>query len=231
MKPTFLLSSKAWMAFAVACFSAVILLSSCSKRNDPQPEPVGEARVKYVNAVEGSAAQDLYVNDTKKTTTSVAYGGNSDYLIFTSGINLFSSVNAGSTTANASSQQVQIPIGTYLTALYYKKSTGALALALLGDDMVAASGKAKVRFVNLNGFLAANIAVAVTGGANLIPSVPYETLSDYIQVDAGTKFTLSAAGVVTAPVVDGALQAGKNYTIWIDGTNATTLTGHVILQN
>ncbi|SMC49863.1 DUF4397 domain-containing protein [Pedobacter africanus] len=230
MKPTFLLSSKAWMAFAIASVSAVILLSSCSKKNDPQPEPVGEARVKHVNCVEGSAAQDLYINDTKKTTTAVAYGSNSDYLVFTSGVNVFASMNTGTTTANATSQQVSVPIGAYITALYYKKSGGTLAMGLLGDDMTTVTGKAKVRFINLNGFLAANVAVGITGGVNLIPAVQYESFSDYIQVDPGTKFTFSA-GAVTSASVDGALQAGKNYTIWIDGANATTLTGHVIVQN
>lgn len=229
MKRKFLLSSKAWVAFVIAGAGLMISIASC-KKSDPTPEPVGEARVRYVNAVEGSASQELYVNNDKKTTSAVSYGNNSDYLVFTSGTNTFASADAGATTANASAQG-GVQIGTYLTALYYKTSDGTLALGVFADDLTTASGKAKVRFVNINGFLANNIAVAVTGGANLIPSVGYASLSNYIQVDAGTKFTLSAAGVVTAPVVDGALQAGKNYTIWVDGSSATELRGHVILQN
>ncbi|WP_316813285.1 DUF4397 domain-containing protein [Pedobacter heparinus] len=229
MKRKFLLSSKAWVAFVIAGASLTILLASC-KKNDPVPEPVGEARVKHVNAVEGSAAQELYVNNAKLTTSAVAYGSNSDYLVFTSGISTFASADAGATTANASAQG-NVQIGSNLTAIYYINGDGTKVLAVLGDDMTTASGKAKVRFININSFLKANIAVALTGGSNLIPSVGYETASNYIQVDAGTKFTLSAAGVITAPVVDGTLQAGKNYTIWIDGSSATELRGHVILQN
>lgn len=229
MKRKFLLSSKAWVAFMIAGAGLLISMASC-KKNDPAPEPVGEARVKYVNAAEGSVAQDLYVSNTKKTTAAVSYGNNSDYLVFTSGINTFASADAGGTTANASSQG-SVQIGTYLTAIYYINGDGTKVLGVLGDDMTTASGKAKVRFININSFLKANVAVAITGGANLIPSVAYETASNYIQVDAGTKFTLSATGVVTAPAIDGTLQAGKNYTIWIDGGSPTELRGHVILQN
>lgn len=229
MKRKFLLSSKAWVAFVIAGVSLAVVLPSC-KKSDPTPEPVGEARVKYVNAVEGSAGQEFYVNNAKVTTSAVTYGNNSAYLVFTSGVNTFASADAGATSANASAQG-NVQIGTYLTAFYYKNSEGTIALAVLGDDMTTTSGKAKVRFININGFLKANVAVGITGGANLIPSVSYESASNYIQVDAGTKFTLSATGVVTAPDVDGALQAGKNYTIWIDGSSATELRGHVILQN
>lgn len=235
MKPSLLLSSKAWMAFVIA-FSGLLLLSSCRKNDDIRPEPVGPANIRYANAVQGSASQDLYVNDTKKNTQAVAYGEASAYMEITSGSNVFKFYDAGTTTLRATSQGYNVPIGLYATVFYYQASGGQHGAFAVGDDMSAPpSGKAKVRFLHLNSFLGLNtsISVSVVGQtAVLIPALVYGNLNTgYFNVDPGTKFTFAATGVTNAPVVDAGIVASKNYTIWIDGTNSATLTGHVILQN
>jgi len=66
-------------SFLLFCSSLVLLFASCSKKYDPIPDPVGDLRVRYVNTVQGSNAQDLYVNDTKKSTVGLAYGSASEY--------------------------------------------------------------------------------------------------------------------------------------------------------
>lgn len=236
MKPLVLLSSKAWMAFVIAC-SGLLLLSSCSKNDDIEPEPVGPANVRYVNAVQGSASQDLYVNDTKKNTQAVAYGDASAYMEITSGANVFKFYDAGTTTLRAQSEGYDFPIGVYATVFYYQAYGGQLGAFAVGDDMSAPpSGKAKVRFFHFNSYLGVNetsISVSVVGQTQvLIPALVYGDLNTrYFNVDPGAQFTFAATGVTNAPVVDAAIAAGKNYTIWINGTNAATLTGHVILQN
>jgi len=236
MKPTFLLSSKAWMVFAIASVSAVILLSSCSKKNDPQPEPVGEAKVRYVNTVQGSSSQDFYTNATKLNTTAVAYGNASDYFTITSGANSFKFTNAGSTTANAESQAFNIPIGVNATVFYYQSTGGQLGVFAVGDDMTApTAGKAKVRFFYINSFAGTSgtVSVSQVGQSTvLIPSLAYGDIgTTYNNVDPGAKFTLTVGGVVSPNVIDGGIVAGKNYTIWIDGTSNVNVTGHVIVQN
>lgn len=235
MKRKFLLSSKAWGAFMIAGAGLMITMVSC-KKNDPVPEPVGEAKVRYVNTVQGSAAQDFYVNGTKKSASAVAYGGVSEYLTITSGGNSFGFYNTGSTTANVTTEAYNFPIGINGTVFYYQAQSGPLGAFAIGDDMTApAAGKAKVRFLNINKFSGTNaIAVSVVGQATvLIPSLVYGDLSNiaYFSVDPGAKFTFAATGVTDAPVLDAGIVAGKIYTIWVDGSSSTSLTGHAIVQN
>ena len=219
----------------IAC-SSILLLASCSKKNEPQPEPVGAAKVRFVNTVRGSLAQDFYVNGVKKSTLPAAYGEASAYLEITSGSNAFKFYDAGTTTVKAESQAYSVPIGFNVTTFYYQGSNGLFGAFAIGDDMSApAAGKAKVRFYNLNSFLTptTGITISVVGQTTpLIPSLVYGDLNaTYYAVDPGAKFTLTAAGVTNAPQLDGGIIAGKNYTIWIDGGSSAELTGHVILQN
>jgi hypothetical protein len=236
MKKRFLLSSRAWMAVMVAGAGLMIVMASCSKKNDPTPEPVGEAKVRFVNTVQGSEAQDSYVNGAKTSLQAVAYGNASDYLTITSGANSFGFYNAGSATANATSDAYTFPIGISGTVFYAQSQNGPLGIIAVGDDMSStAAGKAKVRFINLNKFSGSNaISVSIVGQTTpLIPSLIYLDINNavYQSVDPGVKFKFAAAGVTDAPELDPGLVAGKNYTIWVDGSSATQLSGHVILQN
>lgn len=217
----------------IACFGLIVAFASCSKKYDPVPEPVGDAKVKFVNTVFGSLSQDVYVNGVKKSVTPVAYGTSSEYFTITSGNSTFSFNNAGTTTATATAS-VSTRIGDKFMALYYKNAEGTLVAGFIADDATAAvTGKANVRFIHMNNFLKnIPLSVSVVGESTaVIPSVDYLAGSKTIQVAPGAKFTFAATGVITAPVLDGSLAAGKNYTIWIDGNSSTELTGHVIEQN
>jgi hypothetical protein len=236
MRTSFLSSSKAGMALLVACLS---VFASCSKKNDPIPEPVGDIKVKSVNAVRGSASQDFYINDTKKNTQVIAYGSASEYFTVTSGNNTFKFYNAGTTTLTAESQAYNIPIGLNVTAFYLQSPSGQFGVFPIGDDVTTpAAGKARVRFLYFNSFLPTTsvISVSVVGQTTpLIGALGHlldpAAQASYYNVDAGTKFKFAANGVTDAPELDPGIVAGKIYTIWIDGSSATNLTGHVIVQN
>jgi len=234
MKLPILLSSRAGKAFMIACAS-ILLLASCSKKRDPQPEPVGEAKVRYVNASFGSLSQDFYVNGTKKNVTPLNYGNTSEHFTITSGANTFNVNDAGTTTVNASTQ-VQIAIGSKYSIFYYKNIDGKLALAFLADAVsTPPAGKANVRFINFNSTLNSNMTISNDAGVTtLIPSLAYFGVSDFFPVDAGAKFTFSATGWISAAAYDGGIVAGKSYTIWIDGNtnvNNKQLIGHIFEQN
>jgi hypothetical protein len=226
-------------SFLLVCLSLVLLFAACSKKSDPIPEPVGEAKVRYVNAVQGSAAQDFYVNGNKKSTAALAYGFASDYFTITSGSNNFKFTDAGSSTTNWQTAAYNFPISLNATVFYYQKMSGPIADFPIGDDMSSAPvGKAKVRFININKFAGNNaISVSVVGQATvLIPSLLNVDASGsnsgvaYFPVDAGAKFTFSQTGA-TDIVFDPGIVAGKNYTIWIDGSSVSSIAAHVILQN
>jgi hypothetical protein len=230
MKPSLLLSRKAWMAFVIAC-SGILLLSSCGKNDDFEPEPVGDLQIRAVNTVNGSASQDLLVNSAVKIS-AVAYGSASAYATITSGVSTLGFYDTGTTTTVNAGGQANLPIGAKVSIYYFIAPTGGKFATLLDDATAApASGKAKVRFMNRNSFLNNTLAVAIEGGSSVIPSVPYGETSNYIEVNPGAKFNFTAAGVIAGPAFDGPIVADKIYTIWIDGTSATNLTGHLVLQN
>ena len=215
----------------IAC-SSIMLLASCSKKNDIEPLPVGEAKVRYINAFYGALAQDFYVNGTKKNTTPLVYGNTSEYFTIISGANTFNVNDAGSTTTNVSTQ-ADILIGDKYSIFYYLTTDGKKAFAFLGDGKsTVPAGKANVRFVNFNSTLNGNMTIS--GGGISVPSLAYFGVSDFFSVDAGTKFTFSANGWLNAVDYDGAVVAGKSYTIWIDGNTDPAnkqLIGHIFEQN
>ena len=208
----------------------LVLLNSCIK--EPEPEVIGVAKARYVNAVQGSTAQDFYSNGKLLSSVSLAYGSYSNYFDIASGSNIFAVADPGSTVGNGGFGPVAIKIGSNSTVYYYKDLMGANKAGYTADDMTApATGKARVRFLHLNHFLNNSIGVNTSEAVVVFTGLGFGIASNYFEVNPGTKFVGTGTGVVTAPVIDFAFQAGKIYTIWIDGSVATELKGHVIQQN
>lgn len=234
MKNSYFLSKKAGTALLMSCLGLVVLLSSCIK--EPKPEPTGEAYVRYVNAVQGSSAQDFYVNGVKKSTTPLTYGNHSAFTTIVSGNNQFIFADEGSTNAGAATDPVTIQIGTKLTVFYYRTAStptnpGPVAAGIIGVDASApATGKAKVRFLHLNSYYNQSFAISVVGGAQLVTGVGFRATSIYYSVDPGAKLSVAATGITTGEINPG-FEAGKIYTIWFDGSSATELNSHVIVEN
>ncbi|MES2827822.1 MAG: DUF4397 domain-containing protein [Bacteroidota bacterium] len=209
-------------------FGLLLLLSSCVKKKDV---PVGEVKVRFINAVTGSGSQDVFANNTLETKLGIGYAQATDYLTFYSGINLFAFADRGSTTANAIISY-GLETGDHASVYYYKTLAGALAAGGIKDDMTAPpTGKARVRFVHLNNFLNNSLKVSVVGGADLFPALVFAAASSYYNVDPGTKFQPSATGVTVAPEIATSFQAGKIYTVILTGSVNTELYAFSVLQN
>ena len=160
---------------------ATILISSC-KNDDPEPVVYGSAKIRVVNAVNGSSAQDFYQGNTKMSTTAVAYGEFSSYLTISAGNSTISFKNAGTTTTTVSQN-----IGAYTDASYtaFTASNSAGGVQIVGfedDTVVPASGKAKVRFVNLGPAFNNTINVTATSGA-IVTGLQLGFASAYSTVD------------------------------------------------
>jgi hypothetical protein len=215
--------------FIALGFSLLIFLSACVKE---KAVPVGEVKIRFVNALPNSLPQDVYVNNGKLAIAAVAAGQATPYLSFYSGVNNLAMANTGSTTANGDIIPYNAVIGSYATFFYTQNLAGGPATGLKEDDMTAPpAGKARVRFIHLNSFLNNSIKVSAVGGGDLFAGLGFGIASSYYNVDPGTKFQASATGVVTSPVIDANLQAGKIYTIFFNGSLATELYGNLLIQN
>lgn len=207
----------------------VLFISSCKKLEEAEPIVYGNAKIRVVNTVNGSLAQDFYQGSEKKSTTAIAYGQFSDYLVVAAGNSTVSFKNTGTTTTTATQS-----IGTYTDASYTAftatNSTGGVQIIGFEDDTVApAAGKAKVRFVNLG--TAFNNTVNITsGGVAIVTGLQLGYSSAYSTVDETAVLNVQVIGG-TAVTVPTTLQSGKIYTIWLDAATTTTANIHVIQQN
>lgn len=145
-----------------------------------------QASLRLVNAAQGYAALDLYVDDARRAT-AVARGTASGYAAVTAGSAVSTVLtSAGSTTALSTVSRTLTRDTPY--TLVAHGWAGALKVALLQDDVAAAaSGKAKLLVMNL-GTDAGALDVYLTGEA--------ESLDDAVAV-AGSVAAGGTAGHLT----------------------------------
>ena len=103
----------------LSCFALSLVLFSSCKKNNAGISVTGKAKVRVVNAAQGSNPQDFYQGGTKLTTSAVAYGEASAYLTAVAGNSSLSFKNVGATTVNATVNAGLNNDGAY-TIFYYK---------------------------------------------------------------------------------------------------------------
>jgi hypothetical protein len=208
-----------------------VLVSSC-KKDDTQEIVYGDAKVRVVNAIPGSNPQNFFQGEAKVTTTAVGYGESSNYLTIKAGTTAISFRNS---TTGAVSVADNLGVGTdvVFTAFYYANSSGAAQIAKIQDDNTApATGKIKVRFINLGNVFTNSVAVKTTADVAVINPIAYGGVSAYVTADANVDLLTYTVGSINFTTIPGAsLQAGKVYTIWLDAANVTTVQYHIIQQN
>jgi len=204
--------------------------TSCSKDKNNNNTP--SAHVRIVNAFEGSASQDLYLDNTKVNSSAVAYAQNTDYLSAMAGSHNGKFTNSGSATANVAFS-VSLQASNYYTIYYTSNDTTKSALVTHDDTTATPStGKAKVRFVQLSSAAASAVDFGITSSSKLVTNLAYKAVSTYYEVDANTSFSLYASGSQTVLLsIPTSVQAGKIYTVYVSGATALTLSAHVIAEN
>lgn len=214
----------------VAVAAAVIFsVSSCSKDDDN--DSMMNAKLSFVNTVEGSAAQDIFINDSKVSTSAVAYGSSSNEISTTAGNKTISFKNANSATVTASAE-VNTNVNSSHTAFLVKQANGTMGISLYANDNTAASGKAKVRFINVAPMLTSTINVTTSTGTNLISALAFKAASAYQTIDANTNLNVMMTGSLEVTTITGSeLQAGKIYTIWFDSSTTTKAKYHIVVHN
>lgn len=204
--------------------------TSCTK--DDGSGNTQAAHVRVVNAFDGSASQDLYLDNVKVNSSAVAYAQNTGYLSAAAGNHNAKFTNSGSATANVAFS-VSLQASNYYT-IYYTTNDTTKSAFVTHDNATAApsTGKAKVRFVQLSSATASTVDFGIASSTWLATNLAYKVISDYYEVDANTSFALYASGSQTVLLsIPTSVQAGKIYTVYISGATALTLSAHVIAEN
>lgn len=214
----------------VAMAAALVLsISSCKKDNDD--ENALTASLSFVNTVDGSAAQDVYIDNGKVTTSAVAYGSASSNFSTNTGSKTIAFKNTGTATTTASTT-INADVNTSHSIFLVKQADGSYALNTYANDNTSVSGKAKVRFINVAPLLSSAIKVTTSVGTSLIDALAFKAASAYQTIDANTALNINMAGSLETTTIAGSeLQAGKIYTIWFDSSTTTKVKYHIIVQN
>ena len=211
---------------------SILTLSACKKIK--QEEPVqGDSKIRVINTVVGSTPQDVYQNETKLSTTAIAYGQNTGYLTIKGGISSTIALkNEGTQVVSASTIASPYADVSY-TLFYYSSANGSPSFAGFADEnSQVPAGKVRIRFMNLGAVLSNNINVSITGVGAVVGGLAYGYLSPYNNIDANTSLNVSVIGSTDTKVIPGTeFEAGKIYTVWFDALNATTVNYHVVAQN
>lgn len=207
----------------VIAAAIIASLASCSKKDDHNTTTTPTkptAKVMFTNACIGTGNLDVYLNDSiLNKASNIAYMANSGYV----------SINPGSAKTafvlqNANIDLVDTTLTYTANANYSVFATGAVNKASLfttTDDLtVPASGKAKVRLINLS---ADNLSESMYVGNTKIDSgVIYKEATPFVTVNAGTSNVIvqDPNNVPMSKTLSGQVFAsGKIYTIILTGTS------------
>lgn len=227
MKTAFKFKNLRLLSLSIIVLSSLaLILSSCSKKHDENENM--SAFVKVTNAAEGSAAQDFYLDNTKLTASSVAYGSSSDFLTASTGNHQGKFEDSGTTTVNTS-LALSLQPGKYYSVFYADgKSYGSFE----DDRTMPQSGKIRVRFINLSSAVNTAVDFGITTGSKIASNLAYKAASTYYDIDAAAALSLYATGSSTALLsIPGTFEAGHIYTVYISGSTTASVTAHVIAEN
>lgn len=218
--------------FLLAAVPAALVFSGCGEDDDSAAPAPDQGRVVVVNGAAGiNVPVKVLAGDAEKA--SVAYGQNSSYTNLNTGDQIFK-VNVASSGQNVVTQPAfKIEKDkSYSYFLYTPSATTAGAGLFATDDLTApATGKAKIRLVNLalasTGPLRLSQQLAV-GYSDIIPDVAFPGVSNFIEINAGPLNLAVSAGNPSLPIYqvgDGSgtgtgtktYEAGKIYTVVVRG--------------
>ncbi|MES2829142.1 MAG: DUF4397 domain-containing protein [Bacteroidota bacterium] len=208
----------------ITALAVTITLSSCMKDDDFTPQPVSGLSI--IHAIPGTEKLDFYVDNNKANSSfDLSYTDKIDYLNLFPGKRQFSVTRKGVQTQLKSESHTLDPNSGY--SAFIGGSLESLSLLVLKDDLTApATGKARIRFVNLSPDAPAlNLAVAGKE-TDIFTNKLFKEYSNFESIDAAEKVTFTLknkeTGATEATLADVKIDAGRIYTIWVKGLKAAT---------
>ena len=223
---------KPQLKFLPILFIGVASAFTSCKKDNSNGGSATTAKVKIVNAADGSASQDLYIDNVKLDASAVAYTQSSDYFTENAGSHSAKFTNTGSTTANVAFNVTLQADSSY--TIYYTGSNATQGSIVTTNNLTAPSaGMARVRIINLSTAAAANIDFGLSATSKLVTNLAYRAVSAYNTINANTALYLYAAGSIDAMLNIPAttIQAGKIYTIYISGSTAIDIKYNIVAEN
>ncbi|MFD2147125.1 DUF4397 domain-containing protein [Mucilaginibacter antarcticus] len=204
---------------------AIVLLAlsftSCKK------EQIGTGYIQFTNASELSSPVDFYVSDIKKNSNALAYTQSTGYFAL-SAKKQPANVKVSLTGTSVFNFDVTPADATYYSVFYISEGT---AVAYPDAFSAPATGKARVRFINLNMAAAISNDFGISGGAKLVSALEAKLPSDYYDVAPGATFAAYVTGTTTVLLnIPTTIEAGHIYTIYLSGKNDAGLKANVLLQ-
>lgn len=201
-----------------------LTLSSCLKGGEPTEIQV--AKLAFLNASPESEGFDVgldqrLVNSVSSENNAFAYGDTLGYFNAFPGqrwVRIFEPEAAAGEQPLAQGVINLTPGQAYTV---YVTGHGELGLVASNDDLGApATGKAKIRFINLSPD-APSLDFGIRGEEALIGSdKAFEKYSDFVEVDAGEAYTFDIAAHESGDLAHSfslTLDEGGIYTIWAKG--------------
>ena len=213
-----------YKAIAIVLLFAVGL-TACSKLKDSDYEPVQVSGLNIIHASPTTEALDVYVDNSLATyNMDFEFGEQIGYLSAYSGNRTFNVTKKNSLTSLKSFQYTLKPQIGY--SLFVANTLENVEFIILEDDLTKpATGKAKVRFVNLSPD-AGTLNVTINGdAANTISNKAFKEYSDFIEIDPSTTVTFSLKNSTNnneEGTLTTAIEAGKIYTLFAKGLKANT---------
>lgn len=212
-------------------FATVLCLFSCKKDDVPGTNEVkGDAKVKMINAANKSGQVDFYLDDIKINMAALDAGQVSDYVKVQSGVkNTYVAIDGVADTPTSFNF---VPTLSY-TSFYVEDKTGNGEVLTFEDNLGATeAGKAKIRIINLGAFFTNALNVNLAGGVLLVNSLPFKGASGYFSIEPNVNLNISVLGSSANKTIAGSeFEAGKIYTIWINGTSNATLKINKVIYN
>lgn len=216
------------LSFTYKAIAAALVLSlgflSCSKL-DRDYEPIQVSGLNIIQASPTLDLLDVYVDNTRATASDFEFGNKIGYLSAYSGNRAFNVTKKGNSTSLKSLTYNLKPQLGY--SLFVANTLANIELLMLEDDLTKpATGKAKIRFVNLSpdgGSLSLNVGGAAT---DLATNKAFKEFSTFEAVDATQSVTLNiknaTSGAIEATIPGVKLEDGKIYTVYAKGLKANT---------
>ncbi|RYD77677.1 MAG: DUF4397 domain-containing protein [Sphingobacteriales bacterium] len=206
----------------LALLAVTIFLSACKKDWD-ESNTITVAGIGFVHASPGTGALDFIVDNQRANNKDFNYTNDLGYYGAYPGSRLFGITKKDSlrllNTAN-----VTLRSGLFYSA-FVVDVLPAPKILVVEDDLTApATGKAKIRFINLSPD-APSLDLAVEGANTaLVTAKAYKEASPFISIDPAVSynFQIKESNNVTATLPATKIEAGKIYTLWAKGLKSKT---------